>query len=657
MDFFEHQENARRRTKEMVFLYCVAVALIILAIYIVTMLIFAYGTKHSEDEGVMPLWDPMMFLWVTLGTSAVIVLGTLYKVYVLSRGGGQAVAELLGGTPLESSARDPGERRLLNVVDEMAIASGIPSPRVYILDGEDGINAFAAGFTRADAVIGVTRGCVRNLSRDQLQGVIAHEFSNILNGDMRLNIRLIGVLNGILIIAIVGYWIFRGMTRTGRSSSRGKKGGGAAIAILLFGLALMIIGYIGVFFGKLIKSAVSRQREFLADASAVQFTRNPEGIAGALKKILGLSTGSAIQHTSAEEASHLFFSNALRSSWFSMMATHPPLDERIRRIDPSFTGAVERVVAEPAGGEESTMNEAAAAIAAIRKRPTLPPIPFDTLGPAVQPARVLNGVGAPTSEHLDYAAGVLASLPEALTGMLRDPIGAQTAVYALLVSHDAEVKQKQMGYLAENADSRAYTGLVAALSAVSAISVAHRIPVMDIALPALRRMDAGSYEQFRANVMFLVSADMEIDLFEYSLMRILVRNLDPVFKRLKRSNVKYGNLNEVMDQCVAVLATIARFGNKDEGGAVKAFGDGMNALQPGYAAAMPPAGQCSLETLDKVLETLALASASVKKRIVGACAACVASDGCTTIEEAELLRAVADSLDCPIPPFLHAVAA
>jgi Zn-dependent protease with chaperone function len=655
MDFFEHQENARRRTKEMVFLYFLAVAFIILAIYIVTMLIFMYGRKHAQFEGAMPLWNPMMFLWVAGGTGAVIVLGTLYKIHVLSAGG-QAVAELLGGTPLESSAKDPGERRLLNVVDEMAIASGIPSPRVYILDGEEGINAFAAGFTRTDAVIGVTRGCVQNLNRDQLQGVIAHEFSHILNGDMRLNIRLIGVLNGILVIAIIGYWIFRGLSRTGRSSSR--KGGGAAIAILLFGLALMTIGYIGVFFGKLIKSAVSRQREFLADASAVQFTRNPEGIAGALKKILGLSTGSRIQHTSAEEASHLFFSNALSSSWLPLMATHPPLEERIRRIDPSFSGNVEQVVAaEPAEVEENTMTEAAAAIASFQKQPTLPPLPFDTVSPAVHPSRVVQGVGAPTSEHLDYAVGLLASLPATLTGMLRDPIGAETAVYALLVSDNADVKQKQMAYLAEHADSRAYTGMVAAMPAVSGIGAAHRIPVVDIALPALRHMDAGTYEQFRANVMYLVSADMEIDLFEYSLMRILVRNLDPVFKGLKRSRVKYGNLNEVMDECVSVLATMARFGNQTEDGAAKAFGDGLNALQPGSSAPMPSADHCSLETMDKALDTLALASPALKKQIVGACAACVASDGCTTIEEAELLRAVADSLDCPIPPFLHAVAA
>jgi len=294
MDFFERQDQARRSTRRLIAYFMLAVILIILSIYIAGITIFFGFNVNADPELPFQWWNPDLFLWITGATLCVVVIGSLYKIFALSKGG-EVVARWLGGRLIDSSTSDPQERRLLNVVEEMAIASGTPVPSVFLLEEEKSINAFAAGFTPADAVIGVTRGTLQILSRDELQGVIAHEFSHILNGDMRLNIRLIGVLNGILVIAMIGYVILSG-TRT--SSSR-KNGGGAA-AILAFGAALLVIGYVGVFFGKLIKSAVSRQREFLADASAVQFTRDPDGIAGALKKIGGLAHGSRIQNPKAE---------------------------------------------------------------------------------------------------------------------------------------------------------------------------------------------------------------------------------------------------------------------------------------------------------------------------------------------------------------------
>ena len=285
------------------------------------------------------LWNPELFGLVAMGTSAVIAAGSLYKMAALS-GGGHTVAELLGGRLLRADAATPAERRLLNVVEEMAIASGVPVPPVYLLENELGINAFAAGHAPGDAVVAVTAGTLARLSRDELQGVIAHEFSHILNGDMRLNIRLMGVLFGILVIGLTGWIIFRsttgGYVRLGARDDDRK----GFNPLPLIGLALYVIGYVGVFFGNLIKAAVSRQREFLADASAVQFTRNPDGIAGALKKIGAVAEGSRIQDPHAEEASHMFFGDAL-SGWtelFGLLATHPPLVERIKRIDPSFDG-------------------------------------------------------------------------------------------------------------------------------------------------------------------------------------------------------------------------------------------------------------------------------------------------------------------------------
>ncbi len=297
---------------------------------------------NSNLEEPLPFqwWHPEFFIVTSGSVLLVITIGSLYKMTMLS-GGGESVALALGGRKVPANTRDLAERILLNVVEEMALASGTPVPPVYIMDDEEGINAFAAGTTPQNAVIGITRGAILTLKRDELQGVIAHEFSHILNGDMRLNIRLMGLLHGILVLALIGYMVLRivgnspGRVSTRRSSDDNKGAGGLILAILAAGVALLIIGYVGVFFAHLIKSAVSRQREFLADASAVQFTRNPSGIADALKKIGGWSKSSKITSPRAEESSHMFFGSAMMLSFF---ATHPPLAQRIQRIDPNFKG-------------------------------------------------------------------------------------------------------------------------------------------------------------------------------------------------------------------------------------------------------------------------------------------------------------------------------
>ena len=217
----------------------------------------------------------------------------------------------------------------------MAIASGTPTPPVYMMQEEPGINAFAAGFTPSDAVVGVTRGCVGQLSRDELQGVIGHEFSHILNGDMRLNIRLMGVLFGILVVGLIGSILLRSSLYGSALQSRSSRGNSTQV-LLIIGGVLMLVGFIGTLVGNLIKASVSRQREFLADASAVQFTRNPSGIAGALKKIGGFEAGSEMMNPHAPESSHMFFGRAVSSGFNSLFATHPPLEERIARLDSSW---------------------------------------------------------------------------------------------------------------------------------------------------------------------------------------------------------------------------------------------------------------------------------------------------------------------------------
>ena len=342
MDFFARQDHARRQTVKLLVLFAISVAVIIAAVYFVAVLaIHGSGGGYTRvgPHGRMSItpmsyWDPSVLLAVAFGTGVVIALGSLYKVAELASGG-EVVAQMMGGRPVDPQSTDPAERRLLNVVEEMALASGVPVPPVYVMDNEPSINAFAAGHQPSQAVIAVSRGCLEYLTRDELQGVLGHEFSHVLNGDMRLNLRLIGIVFGILSLSIVGYYVMRSAGWAGSSRDRDDRGGSGS-AIFFVGLALFVFGYLGVLLGNIIKAAISRQREFLADASSVQFTRNPAGLAAALKKIGGLAEGSRIRDAHAQEISHMFFGDAFAGSFFNLFATHPPLEERIRLLDPNF---------------------------------------------------------------------------------------------------------------------------------------------------------------------------------------------------------------------------------------------------------------------------------------------------------------------------------
>jgi len=634
MDFFESQDKARRMTSLLVGYYVVAVILIVVGVYVAFAATFiGFKSKTSGEIDTSLLWNLEMFAWVAGGTLLVVIAGTLYKIRQLAEGG-EAVARMMGGRAVSQGTTDPDERKLLNVVEEMAIASGVPVPRVFLLEGEDSINAFAAGFAAADAVVAATSGCIRQLSRDELQGVIAHEFSHVLNGDMRLNIRLMGVLNGILVIGMVGYWIMRSTLGAGRGSRSSKKG--SSLPIVLLGLAVMVIGFIGVFFGKLIKSAVSRQREFLADASAVQFTRNPGGIGGALKKIGGCVRGSRLSAEHAEEASHFFFANGLSSGFLGLLATHPPLVERIRRIDPSFDGAFPSVKSMAAESRAEPPPLAAAGISQL----------------AVDPGSVVETVGAPRPEHIEYAAGLLSALAPVVVDAAHEPFGARAVIYALLLNRDPEPRAAQLERLARHADEAVNREVTRLGPAIDALGDDCRLPVVDVTLPALRELSPSQYESFKGNVAYLVEADREIDLFEYALQRTIVRHLDPVFHRKPPAKTKYCYIDPVIPRCVELLSCLAGWGADTVEQAEAAFAAGARELMLAGSSRMIPPAQCGLQMLDEALDELVLAAPGIRKRVLTACIACIGADGKVTIEEAELIRAVADSLDCPVPPMM-----
>jgi Zn-dependent protease with chaperone function len=644
MDFFQNQEVARKKTGLLVLYFVLAVILVILSVYVAIVAVLQAAEPRGPENTVRSsndLWNPELFGMVALGTSSLVAGGSLYKIAALA-GGGHTVAELMGGRLLHPDNAGPDERRLLNVVEEMAIASGVPVPAVYLLENESGINAFAAGHKPGDAVIGVTAGTVKTLSRDELQGVIAHEFSHILNGDMRLNIRLMGVLFGILVIGLTGWIIFRSSTGGGyiRVGSRDDDRRGFN-PLPLIGLALYLIGYVGVFFGNLIKAAVSRQREFLADASAVQFTRNPDGIAGALKKIGALAEGSTIRDAHAEEASHMFFGNAVGGlgQLFGLLATHPPLAERVRRIDPSFNGDFSQVRLDTPREE------------APRRAPLRPAIRPGVM--ALTAAGAVDSVGTLDQEHIDYAAGLKESIPRSLLEAARDPVGAQAAVFALLIDPGETVRNAQFDWLNAYALPVAVRELRKLLADAQRLAPEARLPLVELATPALCRMTPAQFHDFIRTVEALVHADRTMTLFEFALQRLLIRHVVAYFVRTKPRSVKYTTREPLAVPTAVVLSALAQAGARTAEDAGRAFAQGVRALGwRGVRLDMAPPGSVGLAEVGAALEELARAAPALKRQILHSCATCVIVDGAVTVEEGELLRAVSDSLGCPMPPLI-----
>ncbi len=654
MDFFERQDKARRNTKLLVVYFGMAVVCIIASVYLACLVIFAgvsaNQSRHrrvqleAERGSSIQLWNPDIFSYAVLGTLAVVFCGSAWRLSSLSAGG-SAVATSMGGRLVNPNTDDPDEQKLRNVVEEMALASGVPVPQIYVMDEEEGINAFAAGHTPSDAAIGVTRGCMKLLTRDELQGVIGHEFSHILNGDMRLNLRLMGTIFGILCLTIIGRILIR---------THGKKN-----PLPLLGLALIIIGGLGVFFGKLIQAAVSRQREFLADASAVQFTRNPIGLAGALQKIGGLATGSRIANEHAAEASHMFFGNAMSSSFLGAFSTHPPLEQRIKAIDPGWDGKFVRVAL------QVSAEEAAEQILGRRPRkqgfpPIIPGMPgravADAAGFAPQNVRsqsVMPSLGQPTTLHLRYAEGLRNLLPETIRAAAREPIGAMALIYAMLLSDEPALRQTQLQQLIQLAGAKVQERVIALGPDVASVATRTRLPLADLAIPALRGMTPAEFAQFSRTLKWLIESDRQIDLLEYVLQKTVRRHLATQFEHVRPPVPQYYTLRPLVPDCGVLLSALAHVGSGDPGEIERAFRKGVPYLRATDEIPLLPRQECGLGQVDAALNRLALAVPQIKKNLLEACVQIVGADGVIQEREAEMLRAVADTLDCPMPPFVE----
>lgn len=646
MNFFQAQDKARKRSARLVFFYLAAVVAIILTVYALVALLSGLADAEGGERAwqTVELWQPELFFTIATFTIAVIGLGSLFKTLTLRSGGG-VVARSVGGVLVPPNTSDPQRRRLVNIVEEMSIAAGVRMPEVYVLP-EEGINAFAAGYSPDDAAVAVTQGALDALSRDELQGVVAHEFSHILNGDMRLNIRLIGLLFGILLLALVGRVVMRiGVSSGGGRSSKEK--GSAGIAIALLGLALIVIGYIGVFFGRLIQAAVSRQREFLADASAVQFTRNPDGIAGALKKIGAAAHGSQIKNPHATETSHLYFASALRSSFGGLLATHPPLVQRIKAIEPTFDGnfkAVKTAPVPPPVPQQKT----APAQTGMPRIPGMPPsLPAVVTAPAFLAA--LSAVETPDSQK---GADILAAIPLEFREAARDPERARPVLLALLYAKgDASASARQDAEVARIFSTTERVAFIEMVAHIESVPSWARIALGDMALASIRRLDARLIAALLDAVDAFIEADGEVSLLEYAVRKVIHRNLRPAARQA--ASIK--SCAPLAEEIAIVLGAVADAGSSSDVARRHAFEAGAAAVREAeaeVALAMPEKSGADAKELVRALDRLDLATPAVKQVVIGALVRTISDDGKIEVAEQDLLRAVAAALNCPAPVLL-----
>ena len=643
-DFFQRQATARKSTSWLLFMFCLATLAIVVSIMVIAAIVVATpgsGGRSSLAGNGYPWQVPVLAGIVTL---LLILGGSFFKVLELRAGGGAGVAERLGGVRVFPNSNDPIERRLLNVVEEMAIASGTPVPPVFMLKQEQGINAFAAGYSPGDAVLGITRGCAERLTRDELQGVIAHEFSHILNGDMKISIRVMGILHGVLLLGLVGQLVFRSIAYSGRSSSRRDSDAGkAVIVILVIAVALIVIGFMGTMIGNLIKAAVSRQRERLADASGVQFTRNPAGLSGALKRIGAAATGSRLEAANAAIASHMFFAEGVWQGLAGLWSTHPPLAERIRALDPGWDGKfpaanaadklIEQELSRQSAGQSSFVGERAAS-----------EIPLQIVDHAVE------HVGNPTMAHVAYAASLRPLIPPQIIAAAREPYAARAIIFTLLLNKETNVRNQQFVALNRFITKDVKLVMQKLVPLVDQLDARVRLPLVDIALPALAAMSRPQYQQFMQAFETLALADGQLDLFEWVLSQIVARHLRPHFESVPRNQVRFANVQKLTSRIEVVLSAVAYGGNTDRE-ADRAFAAATKHF-PELNLHMQTDDAASLKDMRQALAALALATPKDRGRLVDACAEAISADRHATLQEVELLRGISDLLDCPMPPLL-----
>ncbi len=636
MDFFDRQRHVRAASKRLVFLFILAVLAITAIVNVAVLAATVSGGKSTPEQ--------LIGMSVLVSGATLLMIGgvSTVRTMMLRSGGGVKVAESLGAVRVPDMPTEAHLKRYRNVVEEIAIASSTPVPVLYYLPNEQAINAFAAGYTPADAAVCVTQGSLDRLNRDELQGVIAHEFSHVVNGDMRLSLRLIGVLAGITALSVIGRMLWYVGSGRGRGSNNN-----AALALGALGLVVLAAGWIGVFFGRLIKAAVSREREYLADASAVQFTRQTGGLTGALKKIGGLQAGSRLGSPKTENVSHMLFGPGMKFS--GLYATHPPLLKRIQVLEPAFTPTnLEELrqgwSARPPDGlaEDSRMGlaEAPAQQAAAQVQQA-PPRSIDAREYAAT-------VGNPTAAS--YAAGARyhKAIPQNIADLAHNSADAVPLIYGLVFDRKQNVREAQYRVVARYHGKQLADEAWRCAGELVNLDPSLRLPVASIAFPALRGRPEAETRVMTSVLGELINADGQIDIYEYCLGTLVFVGLHEALTSGSPWKSKRQSLASAQNATSCLIAVLAQTANSDPRAAAAAFQAGISVAYPQARIPFPPVqGVFALEQVWPVIDGL---EGNDKATVVAAAVTTVMADGVVTLEEDELLRTVCGVLHCPVPP-------
>jgi Zn-dependent protease with chaperone function len=627
MDFYSHQENARRRSRGLLVRFLFAnVLLIALLTACLTLLPSLAGylrDANSRDPTVKPLAiakELLPFaLQVDLCVFGAVLIAAAIRFYFLSSTGG-AVAEALGGTLLPQDTDDHLERRYLNVVEEMAIAANVTVPQVYILADEPGINAFASGPTPEKSAVAVTRGALERLTRDELQGVVAHEFSHILHGDVRLNIRIASYIYGLAVLYAIGRFFFESQSNHRKSRSAG--------FVIVLGLVFLLVGFLGRLVSVLMSAAISRQREFLADATAVQLTRNPDGIAGALKKIGGFSESSQIHNSKADSMSHFFLAKSDKPSLLNRVsATHPPLGERISRLDPSFKGDY------PESSSIPLQNGDEQYVASMLQ------------GSGATPAQTTRAASSPP--HFRNEAWLP---PAQLHPQFVGPGCAESAVLALLLSQDETTRKKQSRAIEQ---CLSLDEVERKEELFAPLSLNQRLSVMMMAMPSMQAEGKSFRTTFSRTVMQMVRADGQVSLLEFligTLVQFSARERDPSFKL--RGNSSQDTLKSAVPYLENVLSVCASFASGDSDTCRLLVGQAAASLRE--PCVFKPSARNDISFFILSLEKLRSLSPKARARIMQGFEVMVHSDGEVTELELALMRTFSMLLRTALPHSLQA---
>jgi Zn-dependent protease with chaperone function len=627
VDFYRYQEKAYRNTFLLILALLTLLFVIILYTYCILRLIIyiplielfvskACVIQGEEGASCSGFWYPKLFLFisiiitlVTIGTAVLYYLDLIDPSFFLKR--------MIGGREVRTGHLFKKEEQLLNIVEEMSIASGLPTPQVFILPNEKGINALSFGISSHSGSICVTQGCLEFLSRDELQAVIAHEFSHIRNEDGRLNTYLLAILSGVFVIPIYARIIVES------ELCKHNKQNLIVFFFYCIGLILTYSSKPSILLITAVQRAISRQREFLADAFAVEITRNGDSLANVLKKIQLHKHSSLVNNSYAQEAAHMFFCCIYGEKQSHLLATHPPLSERIQRISP-YQAQLIKTEQRLGGSEEWTqfMEDSKSAS-------------FDSA----------NAIHA----NIQNAHNLIEHIPVEIHDACHSPVSAAYVVISLILDREKEsILSKQLSIIEKSSLFERGNALLM-FKDIAKLTKEYRLPLIEISIPYIQKLNTQDLKEFKHIVTDLVKADGTISLFDYSLFAILKHCLS---KTETKNRYRYSSLKPIMPECRLIFSTIAHVGhtNKEE-------------AESGYAAA---AGRillsspiltstfCDLAATAEALEKVSYAIRPLREAVFEACLICINHDKIIKVEEAELLKAISLLIDVPLPLPVHA---